>query len=131
LPADVYRVDQVAQDVGLPQGNMTDEEAVVACVREFWEAVKARDYEKAGMMFGGIPAPKMQEWFGGMKIVRVVSIGEPTPHPIPGVGGFTVPCAVEFENPDGSTFMKEFPRIAVRPVDQENNPDRWNIHGGI
>ncbi len=131
VPAGVMRVDQVVQDVGLPQGNMTDEEAAVATVREFWEAIKVRDYEKAGMMFGGIPAEKVKEWFGGMNVVRIVSIGEPTPHPSPGVGGFVVPCKVELQNADGSTFVREFPRIAVRPVDREQQADRWNIHGGI
>lgn len=131
VPADVFRVDQVTQDVGFPQGNMTDKEAVVACVREFWEAIKAQDYARAGMMFGGIPAEKMQEWFGRMKVVGIVSIGEPTPHSNPGVGGFVVPCTIELELPDGSKVTKEFARIAVRPVDREYHPDRWNIHGGI
>jgi len=131
VPANVIRVDQVAEAPGLPQGTMTDQQVVVACVREFWEAIKAQDYAKAGMMFGGIPAEKMQQWFGRMKVVSIVSIGEPTPHPNPGVGGFVVPCTVEIENPDGTKFTREFPRIAVRQVDREFHPDRWNIHGGI
>ena len=131
VPADVMRVDQVAQDVGLPQGNMTDEQVVVEVVRQFFEALKAGDYDKAGMLLGGMPAPKMEELFGGMKVVGIVSIGEPKPQPIPGVGGFVVPCKVEVENADGSKSTREFPAVAVRPVDRNLQADRWNIHGGI
>ncbi len=131
VPAGATRVDQVSQDVGLAQGTMTDEQAVVETVRQFFEALKARDYDKAGMLLGGMPAPKMEELFGGMKIVGIVSIGEPKPQPIPGVGGFVVPCKVEVENADGSKSTREFPAVAVRPVDRNLQADRWNIHGGI
>lgn len=131
VPADVMRVDQVSEDVGLAQGTMTDKQAVVETVRQFFEALKARDYGKAGMLLGGIPAQKMQELLGNMKVVSIVSIGEPQPQPIRGVGGYVVPCKVEVENADGSKSIQEFPAVAVRPVDLNLHPDRWNIHGGI
>jgi hypothetical protein len=131
VPADVMRVDQVSQDVGLAQGTMTDEQVVVEVVRQFFEALKARDYEKAGMLLGGMPAPKTQEFFGKMKVLRIVSVGEPKPQPIPGVGGYVVPCEIEIEGPDGTPLTKSFPGVAVRPVDLNLQADRWNIHGGI
>jgi hypothetical protein len=131
VPADVMRVDQVVQVVGLAQGTMSDEEVAVETVRQFFEALKAGDYETAGLLMGGIPAEKIQEWFGRMKIVGIVSIGEPQPHSNPGVGGFVVPCKVEMENPDGTRFTKQYPGVCVRPVDVRMQPDRWNIHGGI
>ena len=131
VPADVIRVDQVAQDVGLPQGTMTDEQVVVEVVRQFFESLKGGDYDKAGVLLGGLPAEKMKEFFGNMKVVGIVSIGEPKPQPIPGVGGFVVPCKVEIEDADGNKLTKEFPAIAVRPVDRDSQADRWNIHGGI
>jgi hypothetical protein len=131
VPADVMRVDQVTQAVGLAQGTLTDEQAVVETVRQFFEALKAGDYAKAGMMFGGIPAEKTKEFFGGMKVVAIVSIGEPKPFPNPAVGGYVVSCKVELEDADGSTSVREFSHIAVRPVDKNQYPDRWNIHGGI
>ncbi|RPJ39314.1 MAG: zf-HC2 domain-containing protein [Planctomycetaceae bacterium] len=131
VPADVMRVDQVAQDVGLPQGNMTDEQVVVEVVRQFFEALKTGDYDKAGMLLGGLPAKDTQKLLGDLKVVGIVSIGEPKPHPIPGVGGFVVPCKVEVENPDGSKSIKEYSGVGVRPVDRNRQADRWNIHGGI
>jgi hypothetical protein len=131
VPPDVMRVDQVAQAVGLPQGTMTDEQVVVEVVRQFFEALKTGDYGKAGVLLGGIPARKMQELFEGMKVMRIVSIGEPMPQPIPGVGGFVLSCQIEVESSDGNTSIREFPAVAVRPVDRNQYPDRWNIHGGI
>jgi hypothetical protein len=131
VPADVMRVDQVAQNVGLPQGTMTDAQVVVETVRQFFEALKAGDYDKAGVLLGGIPAQKMQELLGNMKVVRIVSIGEPKPQSIPGVGGYVVSCKVELANADGSTSIRDFPAVAVRPVDKNLQANRWNIHGGI
>ncbi len=131
VPADVMRVDQVTEAPGLPQGTMTDQQVVVETVRQFFEALKTSDYGKAGMLLGGIPAEKMKDLLGNLKVVRVVSIGEPQPQPIPGVGGFVVSCKVEVQNADGSTSIKDFPAVAVRPVDLNQHPDRWNIHGGI
>jgi len=131
VPANVIRVDQVTEAPGLPQGTMTDQQVVVETVRQFFEALKTSDYGKAGMLLGGIPAQKTQELLAGMKVVKIVSIGEPQPQPIPGVGGYVVSCKVEVQNADGGTSIKDFPAVAVRPVDKNQHPDRWNIHGGI
>ena len=60
-----------------------------------------------------------------------VSVGEPEPFPIPGVGGFAVPCEIQIQGENGQVFNRSFPRVAVRPVDTDKQPDRWNIHGGI
>jgi hypothetical protein len=130
-PADVIHVDQVSQEVGLAQGNLSDEEIAKEVVRQFFEALINKDYEKAGMMFGGIPAEKMQQWFGNRNIVRIVKIDEPKPHPIPGVGGFVVPCEVELEDKDGNKSIWKPYGPAVRPVDPDFQSHRWNLHGGI
>jgi len=128
VPADVMRVDETTQVIGLPKGDLTDEQITVQVVREFFEALIARDYAKAGQLFSGIPAAKMEEMFGKMKVLRIVSIGEPKPHWIPGVGGMVVPCSVEIEVDGQKTVWERKP--AVRPVG-ESQPDRWAIHGGI
>jgi len=75
----------------------------------------------------GVPADKMQEVFGKLNVVRIVSIGQPAPHPMPGVGGFVVPCQVEVEK-DGTRSIQTF-EPGIRPVYKQ--PDRWDIHGGI
>jgi hypothetical protein len=128
LPADVMQIDQTIQDIGLEQGNLSDEEIAVKIVREFYEAVIAKDHAKAGRLYGNVPATRIEEKFKDLKIVRIISIGEPKPHPSPRVGGFMVPCKLEIEK-DGirSVFKPYGP--GVRLV--HGRPDRWSIHGGV
>jgi hypothetical protein len=60
--------------------------------------------------------------------VRIISIGEPEPHPIPKVGGFRVSCKVEIEK-DGVKSIWEPYGAGVRQV--YGQPGRWDIHGGV
>lgn len=128
VPADVMRVDQTAQDVGMVQGNLTDEEVAVEVVRRFFEALIAADYAKAGTYFEGVPAQKMQELFSPIKIVRIVSVGPAGPHPIPATKGLAVPCTVETLK-DGQLSEWKLDGVGVRQV--FNQPGRWTIFGGI
>jgi hypothetical protein len=128
LPSDIKRIDQTIQDIGLEQGNLSDEEIAVKVVREFYEAVIAKDYAKAGRIYGNNPASKIEEMFKELKIVRIISIDEPKPHPTPRFGGFMVPCKLEIEK-DGIKSVYEPYGPGVRPV--HGQPNRWNIHGGV
>ncbi len=128
LPSDIMQIDQTTQDIGLEQGNLSEEEIAIKVVREFYEAVIAKDYAKAGRIYGNIPASRIEEMFKELKIVRIISIDEPKPHPIPGVGGFMVPCKLEIEK-DGIKSVFEPYGPAVRAV--YGQPNRWNIHGGV
>jgi hypothetical protein len=126
-PEDVIRVDFITQEIGLHQGDLTDEEIVVKVVREFFEALIAKDYAKAGQIFSGTPASKMEEYFGAKNFTRIIVIEEPTPHPTPGVGGFRVHCTVEIGTNGATREWKCWP--AVRHV--PDKPDWWHIHGGV
>jgi hypothetical protein len=128
LPSDIMKIDQTTQDIGLEQGNLSDEEIAVKVVREFYEAVIAKDYTKAGRIYGNIPASRIEEMFKELKIVRIISIDEPKPHPTPSVGGLMVPCKLEIEK-DGIKSVYEPYGPGVRPV--HGQPNRWNIHGGV
>jgi len=128
LPSDVIQIDQTIQDIGLEQGNLSDEEIAVKVVREFYEALIEKDHAKAGRLFEGIPATRIEEMFKDLKIVRIISIGEPNPHPSPGVGGFMVPCKLEIEK-DGIKSVYEPYGPGVRQV--YGQPNRWGIHGGV
>ena len=128
IPDDVMRVDQTTQEIGLVQENLTGEEIAVKVVREFYEALIAKDYAKAGRLFEGIPAEKIKEMFGDMNIVGIVSISEPIPHPYPGVGGFQVHCEIEIEKDGVKSILKPY-GPGVRPV--HGQPHRWGIHGGV
>ncbi|MBI4582299.1 MAG: hypothetical protein HY718_21575 [Planctomycetes bacterium] len=126
-PADVMRIDQTMQVIGVARGDLSDNEIAVKVAREFFEAMIAGDYAKAGQIAGGIPAEKMKEGFGELKFKRIVSIGTPTPHPDPRTHFLRVPCEVEVEA-DGVRQTKAFtPNIRHA----YNQPDRWVIGGGI
>ena len=128
IPADVTRIDRTTQEIGLEQGNLTDKEIAVKVVREFYEALIAKDYAKAGKLYGGVPADKMRERWEELNVVQIISIGEPIPHPTPRVGGFQVPCKIEIER-DGAKSIYEPYGPGVRKV--RGQPNRWNIHGGV
>jgi hypothetical protein len=126
--ADVIRADQTTQEVGLAQGALSVEEIAVEVARQFFEALIAEDYAKAGKLFGATPGEKMKEMFGILKFVRVGSIGPVAPHPNPGTKGLIVPCTVEIEK-DGKIGEWKLDRLGVRQV--HNQPGRWTIFGGI
>jgi len=128
LPPDVMQIDKTIQDIGLEQGNLSDEEIAVKVVREFYEAVITKDYAKAGRIYGNVPATRIEEKFKELKIVRIISIGEPQPHPSSGVGGFIVLCKLEIEK-DGVRSVYEPYGPGVRPI--HGQPNRWGIHGGV
>jgi hypothetical protein len=128
VPSDVTKVDQTNQEVGLAQGNLSNDEVVVEVAKQFFEALIAKDYTKAGKLLEGMPAKKMEETFGPIKFLRIVSIGKPVPHPNPATKGVVVPCVVEIEV-DGKTEEQNFDRLGIRQV--YNQPGRWTIFGGI
>jgi hypothetical protein len=128
VPPEVKRIDWTTEEIGLAKGELTDKEIAVKVVREFYEAVIAKDHAKAGRIYGGVPAEIMEERWADLKVIRIISISEPIPHPTPGVGGFMVPCKLEIEK-DGIKSVYEPYGPGVRPV--RGQPNRWNIHGGV
>ena len=124
LPKDVITVDRIKNEFGLAKGNLTDDEIATKVVREFFEALIAEDYKKAGMIFSGMPAEKMKEFFGRLKFLRIVEIGKPMAGQHPDKGALQVPAKVEMEV-NGQKTVKEFSPF-VRPESK-----RWVICGGI
>jgi len=126
-PADVIRVDPTTQEIGLAKGELSDDEIAVEVVRQFFQALIAEDYTKAGRLFGEgfIPADKMQQMFGHTKFLRIVSIEPAGPHPNPATKGLVVPCTVEIEKDGQIHQWKE--EFGVRQVDDQ--PGRWTMCG--
>jgi hypothetical protein len=127
LPADVMRVDMTRTDVGLARGSMTEEQISEKVAKEFFDALIAEDYDKAGRLIGGLQGDALKAKLG-RKFVRIVSIGKAGPHPNPRTGGWVVPCEVEVQK-DGQTTVEPFPTFGVRPV--YGQPDRWAVFGGF
>lgn len=126
-PADAVRIDQTTQVIGLPKGDLTDQQIAQQVAREFFEAWLAKDYAKVGRLYEGMPASAIEATLGRITILRIIEIGQAEPHPIPATRGLVVPCKVEIEV-EGQRSEKEF-RPGVRPV--YNQPDRWDVFGGI
>ncbi|MHC4483262.1 MAG: hypothetical protein ACYSW4_06905 [Planctomycetota bacterium] len=128
VPDDVTVIDQVAQEVGLAQGTLSDDEIAVEVARRFFEALIAQDYAAAGKLLEGMPADFIKKQFGSMRFLRIVSVGPAGPHPIPETQGLVVPCTVEVEK-EGQTSEWKLERLGVRQV--YGQPGRWTIFGGI
>ncbi len=127
LPADVERVDQSTREVGLAQGKMTDAEVSEAIVRQFFECLIAKDYDKAGVLFGGMSGDTLKKRAGKL-LPRIISIGSAKPDVRPGRNGmFCVPYEVEYSS-EGRKQQVDG-TAAVRPV--EGQPGRWMLDGGI
>lgn len=127
LPEDVVTVDQIHRKPGLVKGDLSDEQMATKVVREFFEALIAEDYEKAGLILEGMPGQKIKEVFGRFKFFRIVEIGEPKPAPNPLMRALQVPAKVEWEV-EGRKEVREFSPF-VRPP--HGQPDRRVICGGI
>jgi len=126
IPSDVMLIDEVTQEVGLVQGDLTNEEIAVKVVRQFFEALIARDYAKAGRMFGGVPAERVQKKYGHIKFMRIVSLGKPNLNPLS--RELKVPFVVEIEENGIITKWKtKYNYIPVRQV--HGQPDRWATTG--
>jgi hypothetical protein len=131
LPADVVTVDQIHQTIGLEQGDLTKDEVAAKVAREFFEALIAEDYAKAGLLLEGMPAEKMKEMFGRFKFLRIVEVGKPLAGKHPDPTALQVPIKVELEGTGSNVGRKEIHQFTpyVRPV--YGRPDRWGICGGI
>ena len=127
-PADLERIDYTTQEIGLIQGGLTDRDIAVKCVRRFYEALMAKDYAKAGQIYGGASETKMQERWKDINVLKIISISEPVPHSHPNVGGFQIHCEIEIEKDGVKSVLKPY-GPGVRRV--HGQAHRWNIHGGV
>ena len=123
VPSDVTHLDMTANDVGLAQGQLSDEEAAVEIVRQFLKSLIAEDYNRAGRLFL-IPANQLQQQFGRVKFLRIVSIGPAVPNPELETKGFNVPCTIEIEE-NGKRIMPTLEGIKIQQL--RNQPSRWVI----
>lgn len=133
VPDDVIIIDQATKAVGLPQDQMKIEDTAIEVVRHFWESINNQDYATAGLMYGGLPAKTIEQYFGKIsdgKSIKITSIGPAESHPNPDYKNkaFIVPCMIEYQQKDGQIEKLKFNCI-IREV--EGQPGQWAISGGI
>lgn len=126
IPEDVMRMDQASQQVGLAQGDLSDNEIAKKIIRRFLQALIEKDYTEAGRLWGGVPAERIEKAYGQIKFIRIISIGEPTPKPE--MKALYVPCTVEIEE-NGKVTQWQPEHSYVRQV--HGQPKRWEIIGGF
>jgi hypothetical protein len=130
LPPDVTIADQVSQEFGVAQGDLTDEQAAAQTARAFFQALMDRNYQKAGLVMGGQLEKSMKADFEKYNVTAIISVGPAVLQTNWVNRGYMVPCAAEITHPDGhKTIWNSHPY--VRPGDDPKHPDHWTITGGI
>ena len=104
---------------------LSDEEMAKKVAREFFEALIAEDYKKAGIILEGVPAEAIKKSFGRIKFLRIVEIGQPTPHRK--TRSLRVPVKVGLES-KGKKAIQQFSPLIRHAYKQ---PNRWVICGGV
>jgi len=122
LPEGTITIDQVSQEVGMAQENLTDDQIAPKVARRAMEAWGKGDYVHAGKLFGGAPPEYFTERYKELRPVRIISIGQPVPVPYI-KPWFRVPCQYEVEQ-DGQITTTEL-MLNVLAVDGQ--PGRWYV----
>jgi hypothetical protein len=122
FPEDTIVIDQVSQEVGMTQGEMTDEEAAVEALREALDALAREDYTKAGKLCGGAPRRLLDKFFRQWRPASTVSIGSPVyvQNVLP---VYKVKCTYQIDR-DGQVETVS-PTFTVRAV--SGQPERWYV----
>jgi hypothetical protein len=126
LPEDTIYLDRSTEEIGLAQGNMSDEQVVAEVGRKFFEAIVAKDFDKAGLMWSGAPGLIIEKLFAGANAVKIISVGESRPDPDPDSTSMIGSCKVLLEF-GGEHFELDANLIFVRRMSAQ--PDRWIISG--
>jgi hypothetical protein len=128
ISGDVKRIDTAVNDIGLAQGSLSDEEIAVKVVREYLDALIAKDYAKAGQIYGGLSAEAIQKSWEELRITRIISIGKPAPPSKPSKvfpKRLFVPYKIEIEKDGKRTTCER--QQDIRPV--LGRRERWIIQG--
>lgn len=123
-PSDVIRIGK-ATEVGLAQGDLSDDEIVVEVATQFSQALIDEDYAKAALLVEDLSADQLKRAFSGQKFVRFTPTGKIVPHSDPSTKGLSIPCEIEY-TVNGQTITQTG-NLNIRKV--QGRPDRWIIFG--
>ena len=129
LPSNVDIVDMMALDIGLEQGDLTNEQIVIKVVQEFFNALIAKDYESAiKLLYHESPEAEagIRKEIEKINIIRVISVDKA--FPCSPMGSWSVSCVFESEK-DEKVVRLGPTNIFVNHV--LGHPNRWVIEGGF
>jgi hypothetical protein len=132
VPPEVARinVNQATAGLGVERGGLTKDETAIKVVREFLEALIAKDYDTAVRIVGiwhTEPERKaaLRRQLENWHVVRIVSMDAPLPPPpMAGPGTLQVPCTVEVQK-EGQAV--EVQRCTFYPCPVPGHNDRWCV----
>lgn len=127
IPDDAIVFDVTDVELGLLQGNMTEEETATEIVRQFFEAAVTKDFDRAGQLYLGAPDFLVEHAFMGANLLEIISVGPAEPVTDPDSEAFICPCKilVEFE---GHYYELDVV-MKAQQVGTELEPRRWLMTG--
>jgi hypothetical protein len=126
VPADVKVIDMSEVEIGMPQGDMTDQEIAQKVTRDFFEAVIAKDFYRAGQLYLGAPDFLVEQAFLGINALKIISIGPGHRDTDPDSNAMNCSCRVLVECGGQHHVLNAW---MVRISRADNDTDRWVISG--
>jgi len=123
LPENVILIDQSDQIVGLAQGDMTDEEIAKEVTSQILQVFGARDFNKAGQLFWGVPGFFIEKLLGANVLKKIISVQPVHRDPDPDSNLMICLCKLIIEV-GGQNYETDMNMYAV-PV--SGQPGRWMI----
>jgi hypothetical protein len=123
LPDNVIVIDQSDKEVGLAQGDMTDQEVAVAVTQQFLQAWSANDFNKVGQLLLGAPGFLVAKYLDGGNPFTIISVGPAHRSSYPDSIALTCPCKILGEH-EGQYYENNM-KMGVIPV--SGQPGRWMI----
>jgi formylglycine-generating enzyme required for sulfatase activity len=127
LPKTVFMIDQSDKEVGLAQGDMTDEEIAEEVTLQVLNAANAGDFNKVGQLYLGVPGfliEKLSGGGGGSKS-KILSVGPVYRDPDPDSNILMCPCKI-LGDVGGQNYQADM-KFHVQPVSGQSG--RWMICG--
>lgn len=123
LPGNVIVIDQSGQEFGLARGDMTDEEITKELISQVLQAFIAKDFNKVGELYLGVPGLFMKNMLSGNVLKKLISVGPV--HRDPDPDSNLMLCLCKLINEFGGQYYETDMEVYVVPV--SGQPGRWMI----
>jgi hypothetical protein len=128
IPSDAKVIDMTGVEIGLLQGDMTDQEAATEVIRKFFEAAVAKDYTRLGQLFLVGPAFLTKQVFEGINTIKITSIEPAKRETDPDEKGFLCSGKLRLEA-SGLLYELNLFKADVEQINTASEPNRWMITG--
>jgi len=122
LPENVIWID-LSEEVGLAQGDMTNEEIATEVTLQVGQAFIARDFNKVGQLFLGVPGLFIEKMLSPNVLKKIISVGPVHRDPDPDSNLMICSCKLIIEV--GGQYYETDMKMYAVPV--SGQPGRWMI----